>query len=42
MEIIELNKLEILYFEINESKISILFNQKIPNAILEQLHKTLL
>lgn len=42
MKIIELNELEILELEVNESKIGILFNKKISNNILEQLHKTLI
>lgn len=42
MEIIELNQLEILNIEINESKISILFRTKLSNNVLEQLHKILI
>lgn len=42
MKIVELNQLEILNLEINESKIAILFSKKLSNNILEQLHKTLI
>lgn len=42
MKIIELNGLEIYHLEINESKIAILFSQKVPNHILEQFHKELI
>lgn len=42
MKIIELNQLEIYHIEINESKIAILFTQKVSNTILEQLHKKLI
>jgi len=38
MKIVELNKLEIINLEINESKIALMFNQKITNSILEQFH----
>lgn len=38
MKIIELNKLEIINLEINESKIAIMFNEKVSNNILEQFH----
>ena len=42
MKIIELNQLEVIELEVNESKIGILFNNKLSNYILEQLHKTLI
>lgn len=42
MELIELNNFEILNLEINESKISIMFNEKLSNNILEQLHSKLI
>ena len=42
MKIIEMNKLEILSIEINESKISIMFKQKLQNNILEQLHNEII
>lgn len=42
MKIIELNKLEIYNLEINESKIAIVFTEKLSNNILEQLHKSLI
>lgn len=42
MEVLELNELEIIELEVNESKIGILFNNRISNSVLEQLHKTLL
>jgi len=41
-EIIEINNLEILDLEINESKIAIMFNQKLNNNILEQMHQKLI
>lgn len=42
MKIIEMNKLEILSTEINESKISIMFKQRLQNNILEQLHNEII
>ena len=42
MQIIEENNLEILTFEITESKISIMFNKKIENLILEKFHNYLI
>lgn len=42
MEVIKLNELEILSLEVSESKIGILFNSKLANSVLEQLHKTLI
>ncbi len=42
MKIIELNGLELYHLEINESKISIIFTQKVSNSVLEQLHKELI
>lgn len=42
MKIVELNGLEIYHLEISESKIVILFNKKISNHILEQLHQELI
>ncbi len=41
LNIIELNQLEIYHFEVNESKIAMLFTTKVSNTILEQLHKEL-
>ena len=41
-EIIENNNLEVLDLEINESKIAIMFNQKLNNNILEQMHQKLI
>lgn len=38
MKIIELNNLEVINLEINESKIAVMFNEKVTNSILEQLH----
>ena len=38
MKIIELNNLEVINLEINESKIALMFNEKVTNSILEQLH----
>lgn len=42
IQVIELNELEVLKIEIDESKIGILFNQKVSNNIQEQLHKILI
>lgn len=42
MKIIELNGLEVYHLEINESKIAIIFNKKVSNCALEQLHKELI
>lgn len=42
MKIIDLNELQIYHIEINESKIAILFTQKVSNLVLEQLHKELI
>ena len=42
IKIIELNHLEILDIELNESKISIMFKEKLPIDILEQLHNKLI
>lgn len=41
MKILELNGLDIYHLEINESKIAIIFNKKVSNHILEQLHQEL-
>lgn len=41
-EIIETNNLDILDLEVNESKIAIMFNQKLSNNILEQMHQKLI
>lgn len=38
MKILELNELEPINIETNESKISLTFKEKISNSILEQLH----
>ena len=42
MQIIEQNNLNILSMEINEAKIAIMFNEIIPNSIIEELHKALI
>lgn len=42
MKILEINNLEILAMETNEAKISIMFKEKLPNNILEQLHTELI
>ncbi len=42
MKIVKLNQLEVYHIEVNESKIALLFTQKLPNYILEQLHKELI
>jgi len=42
LDIIELNNLEVFNLEINESRISIMFNEKVSNNILEQLHQKLI
>lgn len=42
LKIIEETQLDIFSFEINESKIALLFTQILPNNILEQLHKQLI
>ena len=42
MQIIELNQLEIYHLEVNESKIAVLFTEKVSNTVLEQLHKELI
>lgn len=42
MKIIESNHLEMLTFEITESKISIMFKEKLENNILEEFHKELI
>lgn len=39
MKIIELNNLNILNIDINESKIAILFKDIVQNAVLEQVHR---
>lgn len=39
MKIIELNNLNILNIDINESKIAILFKDIVQNAVLEQIHR---
>lgn len=38
LKIIIKNKIEILYYEITETKIAIMFKEKIDNKILEELH----
>lgn len=40
LDIINLNKLDFFDINLNSSKISITFNTKLPNTILEQLHNT--
>lgn len=42
IKIIQGNQLEIYYLEISTSKISILFNKKVSDFVLEQLHKQLI
>lgn len=42
IKILELNDLEIINLEINESKIALMFNEKVSNNVLEQLHKELI
>lgn len=42
MQIIEDNYLEMITFEINESKISIMFSKKLENLILEKFHNYLI
>lgn len=41
-EIVEINNIEILDLEVNESKIAIMFKQKLNNNILEQMHQKLI
>lgn len=42
LKVIELNKLEILSIETNESKIAVMFKERLPLSILEQLHNELI
>lgn len=42
MKIIEINKLGVSNLDINESKITVIFKDVIPNMILEQLHKEII
>ena len=42
MKILAINALEVLNIDISESKISILFKEKLPNTILEQIHNELI
>ena len=42
MHIIEVNKLDILSMEINESRISIMFKYKVDDSIAEELHQHLI
>lgn len=42
MKIIEKNCLNIMSMEINESKIAIIFKEKLADSIIEELHKTLI
>lgn len=42
IKIVELNNLEIMDLTINESKIVLMFKEKLPNSILEQLHQSLI
>lgn len=42
MKIVELNELDIYSLEINESKIALVFTQKVSNSVLEQLHNELI
>lgn len=42
MKILELNNLEVLDVEITESKITLIFKEKISNNLLEQLHQELI
>ena len=42
LNIININKLEILNIDVNESKIAIIMKNVVPNAVLEQLHSELI
>ena len=42
MKIVELNELDIYSLEINESKIALVFTEKVSNSVLEQLHNELI
>ena len=42
LEILSLNKLDILSMQIDECKISIMFKEKVSDKILEQLHNELI
>ena len=42
MKIVEENKLDIISMEINETKISLMFKNIIPNEIVEKLHLELI
>ena len=42
MHIIEINKLDVLSMEINESKIAIMFKYNIDDSIVEELHSHLI
>lgn len=42
MNVVNLNKLEILNITLNESKILIMFKEKLPSIILEQIHNKLI
>ncbi len=42
IKIVDLNNLEIINLEINESKLALMFSQKLSNTILEQLHIALI
>lgn len=42
MEVIKLNKLEVLYMYLKELRITIMFKENIPNSVLEQLHNKLI
>ncbi len=42
LKIVDINNLEILNTDINESKISLVFKETVSNTILEQLHKEII
>ena len=42
LEIIEMNKLEMLEFNVSETKISISFKNQVSDKILEEIHKKLI
>ena len=42
LDIIEKNKLEMLEFSVEESKISITFKNQIPDKVLDEIHMKLI
>lgn len=42
LKILDLNSLEVFNIEITESKINLIFKEKIGNSILEQFHQELI